>query len=157
LTPASDGPHLERAPARPRWCLCGTDVSFAWAPDGKRVAFSLDEIAGDSPYVGLHIVNVVSGRDTEVPQGAPQTATMGRPRRAWQAYFQKTQDRIGCGTAVELAWSPDGSRLAYRCGPDNSGRTTLNVLSLKGSGHTTIPTGSNAYWPSWSPTGNRIV
>jgi hypothetical protein len=31
--------------------FCGQPVSFAWAPDGKRVAFSLDEIGGQSTYV----------------------------------------------------------------------------------------------------------
>ena len=33
--------------------FCGQAVSFAWTLDGRRVAFSLDEIGGDSGYVGL--------------------------------------------------------------------------------------------------------
>ena len=46
----------------PGTVFCGQPVSFAWAPDGKRVAFSLDEIGGLSTYVGLHVV--ASSRDT---------------------------------------------------------------------------------------------
>ena len=61
-----------------------------------------------------------------------------------------------------LAWSADGSSLAYSCGPipDPSGiapETRIHVLRLRGSGHTTIPTGSDAVWPSWSPSGTRIA
>ena len=37
--------------------FCGQPVSFAWASDGRRVAFTLDEIGGTSPYPDLHVVD----------------------------------------------------------------------------------------------------
>ncbi len=40
----------------PRAKWCGQPVSFAWSADGRRVAFTLDEIGGDSSFVGLHVV-----------------------------------------------------------------------------------------------------
>ena len=140
--------------------FCGEAVSFDWAPDGRRVAFTLDEIGGTSSYVGLHVVNTVSGRDRQIPAGAPGAADS----QAWYPYLSKMLDRVGCWPAAELQWSPDGSRLAYRCGAGNginaigwAGRPHINVLELKGSGYRTIPTRSTAYWPSWSSTGTRIA
>jgi dipeptidyl aminopeptidase/acylaminoacyl peptidase len=126
--------------------FCGQPVSFDWAPDGRRVAFTLDEIGGNSPYVGLHVVDVVSKRDAHVPAGAPSDTS----RSSWGPYLEKMLSRIGCFPAPELAWSPDGASLAYSCG-------RINVLKLNGAGHSTIPTPTNASWPSWSPGGNRIA
>jgi len=137
---------------------CGEPVSFAWAPDGRRVAFTLDELGGTSTYVGLRVVNVVSGRDMRVPGGAPKTASITDDPVAWNAYYQKTQHRVGCFPAAEFAWAPDGTRLAYICRPDQQPyRQELDVLKLRGSGHTTIPTNSEPFWPSWSASGTRIA
>jgi hypothetical protein len=138
----------------PRKVFCGMSVSFAWAPSGRRVAFTLTELGGKSTYVGFHIVNVVSGRDTRVPPGAPKTATI-TDWAAWETYLQKEQHRVGCNPE-ELAWSPRGTRLAYSCETSTSG-ADLDVLRLHGSGYRTIPTGSDAFWPSWGPGGTRIA
>jgi Tol biopolymer transport system component len=143
----------------PRNIFCGQPVSFAWAPDGRRIAFTLDEVGGMSTYVGMHVVNVVTGRDTQVPPGAPTTMSAG----AWSPYLQKMMDRVGCWPATELAWSPDGSSLAYRCDRQGSnlvgetGGPHINILRLAGSGYTTVHTGTLAFWPSWSPSGTRIA
>jgi WD40 repeat protein len=118
---------------------CGEPVSFAWGPNGRRLAFTLDDISGSSPYAGFHILNVVSGQDTHIPQ-----------------------DRVGCFSAAELAWSPHDARLAYICQIpyhiQNRGENShIHVLRLPGSGNTTVPTNSDASWPSWSPSGRRIA
>lgn len=115
---------------------CGEAVSFAWGPNGRRLAFTLDEIGGNSPYVGFHILNVVSGQDRYL-----------------------LLDRAGCFPAAELAWSPDGARLAYICGPRNGGAHghQIHVLKLRGSGNTTVSINSDAFWPSWSRSGTRIA
>lgn len=126
--------------------FCGQPVSFDWAPDGRRVAFTLDEIGGNSPYVGLHVVDVVSKRDAQVPAGAPRSTS----RSLWDRYLPKMIARVGCFPATELDWSPDGASLAYSCG-------RINVLKLNGAGHAKIPTPTSASWPSWSPAGNRIA
>ena len=136
----------------PREIWCGQAVSFDWAPDGRRLAFTLDEIGGNSTYVGLHVVNTVSGRDTQIPAGAPRAADA----QAWSPYLSKMLDRVGCWPASELDWSPDGSSLAYRCGSGaqsgtSIGRPHINVLRLNGSGYTTVATSTDAFWPSWSP------
>jgi Tol biopolymer transport system component len=132
--------------------FCGQPVSFAWAPDGRKVAFTLDEIGANSPYVGLHVVNVVSGQDRHIPGGAPQDPITDANRAAWDAYLHKMIHRIGCWPAANLAWSPDGSSIAYNCGAG------VHVLDLHGSGFATVPTGSGAaFWPTWSRGGKRIA
>jgi Tol biopolymer transport system component len=42
-------------------------------------------------------------------------------------------------------------RIAYNCG------SGIHVINLHGSGFATVPTGSNAFWPAWSPGGTRIA
>jgi Tol biopolymer transport system component len=116
---------------------CGQVVSHDWAPDAKRLAFSLDMLGLFSEYVGLHVVDVESGQDVQ---------------------FSREED--GCLPPLELDWSPDGSRLAYRCGPSlgyPSSPVVLVVLRVDGSELATIPTETPAYWPSWSPDGRRIA
>jgi len=114
---------------------CGEAVSFAWGPNGRRLALTLDEIGGNSSYVGFHILNVVSGQDRFL------------------------LDRVGCFPAAELAWSPHGARLAYICGGRNVGANghQIHVLKLRGSSNRTVPTNSDAFWPSWSRSGTRIA
>jgi len=135
-----------------KWC--GQPVSFAWSPDGRRVAFSLDEVGGDSSYVGLHVVNVVTSKDTQIPAGAPPSFAR-KYRKLTTTYLRRMGQRIGCWPPSEIAWSADGSSLAYRCG--NGLGSHINVLRLNPSRHTTIPTKTAANWPSWSPAGNRIA
>lgn len=135
---------------------CGEEVSMAWAPDGRHLALTLDEIGGLSGYApGLHVIDVVSGREIRIPSGAP--ATTGDAR--FPAYRRKMIARVGCWPATELDWSPDGSSIAYRCGADRytPARAHINVLRFDGTGFRTIPTKSPAFWPSWSPDSRRIA
>jgi hypothetical protein len=137
---------------------CGQSVSFDWAPDGRRLAFSLDEIGGTSGYaVGLHVVNVVTGKDIQIPGGAPSdTRDAGFPR-----YGRKVLNRIGCWPASQLDWSPDGRRLAYPCHvphpPPGRPRNFIGILEINGSGHKAIPIPTAVAWPSWSADGTRIA
>jgi len=116
---------------------CGQVVSHDWAPDGKRLAFTLDMLGLFSDYVGLHVVDVESGQDV-----------------------QFSREENGCLPPTELDWSPDGTRLAYRCGPGLAypdSPVVLVVLRVDGSELATVPTETPAYWPSWSPDGTRIA
>jgi TolB protein len=125
---------LWRCPGE-KWC--GQVVSHDWAPDGKRIAVTLDALGGISPYVGMHVVDVASLRDL----------TIG-------------ELRAGCWPATDLDWSPDGSALAYRCGGGMTDRRSprVHVLRISGSaGARVVPTPTPAYWPSWSPDGTRLA
>ncbi len=119
--------------------FCGEVVSHDWAPDGRRLAVTLDEITLNYPYpFGLHVIDVESGRDIQIP------------RRG------ETALALGCWPPGELDWSPDGTRLAYRCSLVAS-TNVLDVLNVSRSSYRTIPTHGPAFWPSWSPDGTRIA
>ncbi len=100
-----------RCPGR---VFCGELTSLDWAPGGRLVAFTLDEIGGLSTYVGLHIVGITTRRDVHIPS----------PTRL-QDFIPEEQRRLGCAFPTEVAWSPDGRRLAYACaaaaGPATAG------------------------------------
>ena len=58
--------------------------SIDWAPDGRRLAFSVTTIGAISTYNGLHVLNIRTGRDRHLPRDG-----------------------------FDIDWSPDGSRFAY--------------------------------------------
>ena len=141
---------------------CHEPVSFAWAPGGRRVAFTNTYFGGGwSSYVWFHIVYAASGRETRIPPGAPKESSYeDRDQEAWDAYYKKTVRRVGCTHPEELAWSPSGKRLAYACaGMDGRPivHSHIDVLTVRGVGHISVPTRSNAFWPSWSSRGTRIA
>lgn len=59
--------------------FCGDLSSVAWSPDGKRLAFTLDEVGGRSPYVGLHILDLASGKDLHIPSLPPIVKNLTGP------------------------------------------------------------------------------
>lgn len=115
---------------------CAAPASLAWSPDGREVALSFVAFGGQIPNTGLHIVDVATRVDRRIP-------------------FTSTQRRVGCFMPAELAWSPDGSTLAYRC-TDYAPRG-VQLLRLSGGRHRTIMGHARAFWPTWSPDGKRIA
>ena len=58
----------------------------------------------------------------------------------------------------DVAWSPDGRRLAYSCFSTSLRRSAIFTLRVDGTGRARVPTGpSQARWPAWSPDGKRIA
>ena len=113
-----------------------------------------DAIGGITTFVGLHVIDVVSGRNEHIPDRAPSPLD----RTAWATYLGRVEKRVGCLPATDLDWSPDGSALAYRCGPGARGvRPHLRVLRISGPGSTLVPTPTTAYCPSWGVDGKRLA
>jgi Tol biopolymer transport system component len=141
--------------------FCGDLTSLAWSPDGTRLAFTLDELGGRSPYVGLHIVTLSTGRDRHIPSLPLASATRPQPASVLEKLGRQAIRRLGCPTPTDLAWSPGSRRLAYSCAfgfgiwPAPS---SIFVIRADGSHRTRIRTGVRAaFWPSWSPDGTRIA
>jgi Tol biopolymer transport system component len=133
----------------PTKTFCGELTSFDWSPDGKRAAFTLDEIGGTSLYVGLHILDLVSGRDLHLP------ATT-KPQR----FLSDELHALGCLFPTGVAWSPDGRRLAYSCVSRTDQHANARIFTIRADGTrpTRVPTGvSGVAWPSWSPDGTRLA
>ena len=139
--------------------FCGELTSIAWSPNGRRLAFTLDEIGGTSGYVGLHLVNLVTGHDLHIPTlpGGPH----GQLAKVGHADFVRAVQLLGCAFPVELAWSPDSTRLAYACPNFFSGPGSpapLFVIRADGTGRFKVPTGTRtAFSPTWSADGQRLA
>lgn len=132
--------------------FCGQLVSLDFSPDGRRLAISLDELGGTSPYVGLHIIDTSTGADRRLPK----LAANGSLRQVVKANGQA----LGCFTPYQLDWSPDGKWLAYVC-PNGSLTPPGRIFLIKADGSQRIPlrssSGVHASSPSWSPDGRRIA
>ena len=110
---------------------CSLLESIDWAPDGRRLAFSVTTIGAISTYNGLHVLNTRTGRDRHLPRDG-----------------------------FDIDWSPDGSRFAYVeftrfANPIGS----IYMVRADGSGRMRLRTGSAGRdaSPSWSPGGKRLV
>jgi WD40 repeat protein len=137
--------------------FCGDLESVDWAPDGRRVAFSLTEIGGKSAYIGLHIVDVRTGRDLHIPS-VPLTHPMAaQPDSLFPTLLKQMVRRLGCLEPDQLAWSPNSRSLAYSC-RTLRGRQLIATIRRDGTHRRLLRTGTrDAYWPSWSLDGKRIA
>lgn len=114
---------------------CPVLQSFAWAPSGQLIAFDVAwEPPGDSTdYYGLHILNLSTGADQRITRA---------------------------GLRIEdLAWSPDGSRLAYVTDNEAGTDSEIRVIAADGSSPSTVvETGvGTPSSPTWSSDGKRLA
>jgi dipeptidyl aminopeptidase/acylaminoacyl peptidase len=107
-----------------------------WSPDGARVAFEAEPIAGDRTATGCWGIRVVSADGT------------GEQILVDAAHISERHPR----------WSPDGTHLAFVTYPNRSGlgAGTLTVLDTPG-GLTTEVAHGVAGPPAWSPDGRALV
>jgi WD40-like Beta Propeller Repeat len=147
---------------------CGAFVTeAAFAPDGRYLAFVLDStniLSLDED--GIHVIDLATGADRQLPAAPPEPATPAAQRRHYRAAVRflgcapPAEPNLFAAPAHDLAWSPDGSRLAYACavlrGGDEVGR--IYTIRPDGTGRRLLRTGTaSAYWPTWSPDGKRIA
>lgn len=121
--------HLVRCPGHAKWC--GEVESLDWSPNGRWLALSVTSYGMANPYNGIHVVDVTSGVDRQIRSCRPG---------------------IECDW-FDLAWSPDGTRLAYA----TLGR--IYIDRRDGSGRHVLATGTAGpdLSPSWSADGAGIA
>jgi TolB protein len=131
--------HVMRPDGSSKRRLAGTSAgpgpsSFQkWSPSGERIAFVGPDSSG---LTGLYVVNADSSGLQRVTEA----------------------NREG----LEIAWSPDGSRLALSYlrfdSPGPGGTADIYIVNLDGTGRARITPGGGANTsPAWSPDGRRIA
>ncbi len=116
------------------------DENPIWSPDGKKVAFVSNFVKGGTGEWNIFVM------DTTATGQAVNLAT------------QITSYSSGSKVIDDLAWSPDGSRIAYTRG-NNAGDDSVWVVNADGT--TTFPLeiggpGAKRH-PSWSPDSAKIA
>jgi dipeptidyl aminopeptidase/acylaminoacyl peptidase len=136
----------------PRNVFCGDPTSLDWSRDGRRVAFTIDELGGTSAYIGLHIVDTRTGHDLHIPNmRLKHPFARSQPMSVLRAEGRLLQARLGCRLPQDVAWSPDGRRLAYSCGK-------IYTIARDGTDRRLVPTATRfAIAPTWSPDGTRLA
>jgi dipeptidyl aminopeptidase/acylaminoacyl peptidase len=142
----------------PHNVFCGDLVSVDWSPDGRHVAFTLDEIGGTSAYIGLHIVDISSGRDLHLPHLALAHPMAPQPFSIFPRLLRASDRQLGCRWPGDVAWTPDGKRLGYDCQVGATRRGSIFTIGADGKGFRRIPIGVLvAGGPTWSPDGKRLA
>lgn len=148
----------------PNKAFCGDVMSVAWAPDGRRIALSLTEFGGRSLYPGLHVIDTVTGHDRKLFGLTRSLTRSTKPktpeRRAQVRGYRALIRTYGCMDPDQLAWSPDGSRIAYACHVvrNRYKSSDIHIVSADGTHARLLRTGTDgAAWPSWAPNGLRIA
>lgn len=98
--------------------------NLTWSPDDRRIAFAADTPSGSAILVADRIRSGVT--------------------RITDPLLQ----------AVDPAWSPDGSVIAF----ESAGTTSLHLVAPDGTGeHELTGLHRTAFWPDWSPDGRLLA
>jgi len=117
------------------------DEDPTWSPDGKRLAFVARFTAKFPPETNIY---------TMEPDAPGQTVN---------GAVQVTHFTNGSVPTGELAWSPDGSKIAFVRGLASPGSQPLYVVNSDGSSAnaTEIPTVGGAGHPTWAADSGKIA
>jgi len=109
-----------------------TEMGFhpAWSPDGKRIAFTTEEILNPSGRQGESLLYVVD-------------AAGGPPRK------------VADGDAAQPSWSPSGNRIVYWS--NTGGQRDLFTVAEAGGERVVLTNDSAIDWsPVWAPDGHDV-
>jgi Tol biopolymer transport system component len=144
-----------------------------WAPDGRHIAYFF----GWAHMGGLAVARR-DGSDAHDVATSPPFPTYGPNQPAWTADGQRLAFvngddvdlpqgiysvrpdggglRLLVGEAVEPAFSPDGSKLAY-VALARSGQTGIFVADTDGRNPRVLSSSAHAVLPTWSPDASHIA
>jgi TolB protein len=132
----ADGSGLERLTRNLRTV---DDLSPTWSPDGRRIAFVRTR-RGGSPEI--YVMDADGSQQRRLARSlAPRIAYAG-----------------AAGPAGELAWSPNGRKIAFQS-PRDDNKSEIYVMNADGTGRQRLTVSPETYdgVPAWSPDGRRIA
>jgi TolB protein len=166
--------ELNRIVAFPRFG--GTNVSPAWSPDGKQLAFSSsmrgdpEIFISDANGVNPKRVTAFTGSDVSPvwnPKTGSQIAFVSGRTGLPQIYMMEAdgtnlQRLTDTGYAVSPSWSPNGQFLTFawrrNYGPGAPGGQDIYVMDIANKKWVQLTHGSGVNdYPSWAPDGRHIV
>lgn len=115
------------------------DEDPVWSPDGKRLAF-VARFTGKFP-----------------PETNIYTMEPDAPDQSINIAVQVTHLGGGEVPTDELAWSPDGQRIAFARGIASAGNQPLWVVNSDGTTATPLALAPQGGHPSWAPDGGKIA
>lgn len=154
----------------------GSEVLPTWSPGGRRIAFTAYGTRSRpggifvTPIVGGNLIRLTRGRAlTDAADWSVRNrVAYERWRRGISTLYAVNPDGGGetrvarvRGSINQIAWSPDGRRLAFDVtvqGVSESTMTGIYVVEADGTGLTRLTDEStDATGPTWSPEGTRIA
>jgi Tol biopolymer transport system component len=116
---------------------CAHLMSFAWAPDGKRLVFDVTTVTMANSYNGIHVITPSRGADHHLCRRGVRF----------------------CPEGLSFDWSPDGKRIAYVVGAWPTEVGDIYVMNPDGTHRGLLRTGTGGHdsSPSWSPDGRRLA
>jgi len=111
--------------------------SPAWSPDGSRIAYMVYQEGGPE---GLTYQIWTMNPDGTNPRPLVDLGECG-----------------GGGCSGGLAWSPDGSMLAFHSMRDNPSTRTRAVYVVRADGRALHLVNDGGFQPAWSPDGTRVA
>jgi TolB protein len=151
------------------------DISPAWDPDQKRIAYT----SYQGMVAGVYILDVYEGRRTAVstrggnysPAWAPDgkrlafTSSMEGNHEIYVAEIESNPTRVGkikrltFNQAIDTApsWSPTGRQIVFVS--DRGGSAQIYTMDAEGGNVARVSFGGSTHHdsPAWSPAGDRIV
>ena len=115
------------------------DEEPVWSPDGTKLAF------------------VATRNDVFPPSPNIYVMDPSRTDQSINAATQVTHYASGNVPLGDLAWSPDGSKIAFAWGIAAAGNQPLWITESNGSQEKPVALATQGGWPTWSPDGAKIA